>query len=526
MISTVRCFGLCSFSALWLVVAAASPVQADVRLPSIIGDNMVLQKGQPLKFWGKADPGENVTVSLWRKQGGDAVAREVVTKADATGSWKLAVKPYHHAGPISVAIKGKNTINLKNVLIGEVWVCSGQSNMAWKVSSSNNAKEEIATAKFPKIRLYQAALTVAATPQDDVQGKWVECSPETIPNFSAVAYFFGRALHKKSGEPIGLVQTAWGGTPAESWTTAEMLESNSTFKPILDRWDGILANQDKSQKRYQDQLAAWREKSKKAKDAGKRAPRRPRPPMGPNHPHRPSTLYNGMINPLIPFAIKGAIWYQGESNASRAYQYRELFPAMIRSWRQSWHQGDFPFLFVQLANFKDVVDQPIESDWAELREAQAMTLSLPNIGQAVIIDIGEARDIHPKNKQDVGLRLSLAARRIAYDEDIVFSGPVYKKMTVKGNHVLLSFDHVGSGLVSKGDVLKGFAVAGKDNKFVWAEAKIKGNRIVVSSDEVPEPVAVRYAWANNPVCNLYNKEGLPASPFRTDHRPGVTVNNK
>lgn len=353
------------------------------------------------------------------------------------------------------------------------------------------------------------------------------CSPETVPGFSAVGYFFGRELHKELNVPIGLIHTSWGGTPAESWTRRGALESVPDCMPILERFDEAMAKYPEAKKKYDESMIAWKEDVKKAKAEGKNPPRRPGAPFGPGNPHSPAGLYNAMIAPLIPYSIGGAIWYQGESNAGRAYQYRKLFPAMITNWRKDWGQGDFPFLFVQLANFMAVDPEPVDSAWAELREAQLMTLALPNAGMAVIIDIGEARDIHPKNKQDVGKRLALWALGKSYGKKQVYSGPIYKSKRTEGNKITLEFEHVGGGLAAGGgEPLKGFAVAGADRKFVWADAKIDGNTVIISSDEVSEPAAVRYGWANNPVCNLYNKEGLPASPFRTDDWPGVTVNNK
>jgi sialate O-acetylesterase len=323
--------------------------------------------------------------------------------------------------------------------------------------------------------------------------------------------------------PIGLINSSWGGTPAESWMSREYLENDPNFQPILKHFEETSANIVELKEKYKIEKQKYDAVAPKLKAEGKPLPPWPEEPIGPNHPYSPTGLYNGMIVPILPYGIRGAIWYQGESNAWRAYQYRTLFPAMIKNWRDAWGQGDFPFLFVQLANFEATSPEPQENDWAELREAQSMALLLPNTGMAVTIDIGEANDIHPKNKQDVGKRLALWALAKTYGKKIVCSGPIYKYMVVKGdNKAILYFYYVGGGLVTKGDSLKGFAIAGADKKFVWADANIVGDTVVVSSDKVSAPVAVRYAWGENPVCNLYNKEGLPATPFRTDTWPGIT----
>jgi len=502
-----------------LLLSAAA--QAEIRLPAVIGDNMVLQAGTRVSFWGWADPNEEFKVKTgWHDM-------EWVAQADEKGKWSFHVTAPPVGGPYEVTLKGTNTVTIKNILVGEVWVCSGQSNMQWSVQQAANAQEEIAAAAYPKIRLFTVERKVADKPQEDCTGRWVECSPETVPGFSAVGYFFGRDLHKELGIPVGLIHTSWGGTPAEAWTSRPMLEGYPAFEPILQRYDQAVANYPQIMAQYEEALAKWKKAVEKAKAEGTKAPNRPGVPFGPGHPHSPSGLYNAMIAPLIPYTIRGAIWYQGESNAGRAYQYRELFPAMIKSWWNNWGQDDFPFLFVQLANFMQVKDEPGESAWAELREAQTMTLSLPNTGMAVIIDIGEADNIHPKNKQDVGKRLALWALANTYGKDVVYSGPLYTEMEKSGNKIILHFDHVDGGLVTRdSEPLKGFAIAGEDRKFVWATAKIEGGTIVVSGSEVANPVAVRYAWADNPVCNLYNEAGLPASPFRTDSWPGTTVDNK
>jgi len=504
-----------------LLLTGAGTVFADIKLPAIIGDNMVLQQGEKVAIWGWADPGEEVTVDVsWHSM------KWAVT-ADKDGKWSFKMTSPKVGGPYEMTLTGKNSITIKNILVGEVWVASGQSNMQFAVRQGNNAEQEIAEANYPKIRLFYVTRKVADEPQSDCEGSWVECNPETVPGFSAVAYFFGRDLHKELDVPVGLIHTSWGGTPAESWTRREVLEAMPECAPILKRYADAVANYPKAMEEYKKKLAEWKEAAAKAKADGINPPRRPGAPFGPGHPHSPSGLYNAMIAPLIPYGIAGAIWYQGESNAGRAYQYRTLFPAMIKNWRDDWDLGQFPFLFVQLANFMKTKPEPADSAWAELREAQLMTLSLPNTGMAVIIDIGEADDIHPKNKQDVGKRLALWALAKTYGKKLVYSGPIYKSMKVDDGKVILSFDHIGSGLVAKGgEELKGFAIAGADKKFVWADAKIEGDTVVVSSDKVAEPVAVRYAWADNPVCNLYNAEELPASPFRTDDWPGVTAENK
>jgi len=492
--------------------------QADVKLPAIIGSNMVLQADMKAPIWGWADPGEKVTVTLGGRKAG--------ATADKDGKWQVRLEAMKAgAGPLEMTVAGKNTLKLTNILVGEVWICSGQSNMAMSVKSSRDSDKEIAEAKYPRIRLFMVAKATAGTPQADCKGQWVECSPQTVPGFSAVGYFFGRELHKDLGVPVGLIGSNWGGTPAEAWTSREGLESDPDLKVIYDRWKQNADNYSKAleawEKTKEKSLADWKAAADKAKAEGKQAPRQPAPPNDPaQSPNFPTSLYNGMIAPLIPLGIRGAIWYQGESNAGRPMEYRKLFPAMITDWRKHWGEGEFPFLFVQLANFMARKAEPTDSNWAALREAQTMTLALPKTGQAVIIDIGEANDIHPKNKQDVGKRLALAALAGTYGKDVVYSGPMYESMKVEGERVHLKFKHVGGGLVAKGgDKLTGFAVAGEDKKFVWADARIDGDTIVVSAKDVAKPVAVRYAWADNPECNLYNKADLPACPLRTDDWP-------
>ncbi len=512
-----------SILSLGLALVCAADAWADVKLPAVISDNMVLQQGMEVPIWGWAEPGEQVMVSVsWHSMAWGV-------SADKDGKWMFKMNPPKVGGPYEMTISGKNSIKIRNILVGEVWVCSGQSNMAMPVSRSTNAEQEIAAADYPNIRLLTVERKTAEQPQADCVGNWSLCSLQTIPDFSAVAYYFGRELHKELDVPVGLIHTSWGGTPAEAWTRREMLEVEPDFALILERFADVVAKYPEAKKEYEQKVKKWEDAVKKARAEGKKPPRRPREPVGPVHHQSPGILYNGMIAPLIPYGIQGAIWYQGEANANsgRSYQYRKLFPAMIENWRNDWGQGDFPFLFVQLANFRDIVPEPAESAWAELREAQLMTLSLPKTGMAVIIDIGDADNIHPKNKQDVGKRLALWALAKTYGRKLVYSGPLYKSMKVEGGKIIVHFEHIGGGLVvGGGEPLKGFAIAGADRKFVWADAKINGIIIVIDSDKVAEPVAVRYGWADNPVCNLYNKQGLPASPFRTDDWPGITVDEK
>jgi sialate O-acetylesterase len=507
---------------LFIVLALSCVVSADIRLPAIIGDNMVLQRGLRATIWGWADAGEKVTAAgSW---GGKAE-----TTAGEDGKWMVKVDLPAATGPFEITIAGKNTITLKNVLVGEVWVCSGQSNMEWPLRQAADANAEISAANYPQIRHFTVQKRVSDKPESDCAGKWLVCSPRTAWGFSAVGYFFGRDLHKQLDAPIGLIHTSWGGTPAEAWTSRDFLERDGDFKPILERYEEAIVKYPVLKEKYEQEMKRAEEEAAKLKAEGQKVPRRPRiePPIGPGNSNSPTGLYNGMLAPLMPYGIRGAIWYQGEANADRAHQYRKLFPAMIKCWRDKWGQGDFPFLYVQLANYMAVNPEPADSEWAELREAQLMTLAQPNTGMAVIIDIGEANNIHPRNKQDVGRRLALWALAKTYGRDVVYSGPTYQLMAVEGNKAVLHFQHVGGGLVAKGgEPLKGFAIAGADHKFVWADAKIEGDTVVVSSPQVAEPVAVRYAWANNPVCNLYNKEGLPASPFRADDLPGLTINKK
>jgi sialate O-acetylesterase len=498
------------------VLSVLGIAQADVKMPALFADHMVLQQEMKLPVWGWAGPGEKVTVAF--------AGQKAEATADADGNWQVMLAPVTSAAPLTMTVTGKNTVAIQDILMGEVWICSGQSNMNFRVSRAQNFEAEKAAANFPQIRHYQIKNTVCPEPNRELGGNWTICSPETVGSYTATGYFFGRELHKQLGVPVGLVHTSWGGTPAEAWTSEEDLAANPELKPILDRFASDLQKYPEREVKWKEAVAKWKENAKKAKAEGKNPGRAPRQPMNERHYQRPCGLYNGMILSVAPFAARGAIWYQGESNSGRGYQYRILLPTMIENWRRIWGQDRFSFGIVQLANYMKEQDDPNnESSWAELRESQVYTAkNVPDCGMAVIIDIGMANDIHPTNKQDVGKRLALWALANDYGKDIVYSGPDFKAMKKDGKTIRLSFDHVGGGLVAKGGELKGFAIAGADKKFVWADARIVGDEIVVQAADVADPVAVRYGWANNPPCNLYNAEGLPASPFRTDDWPGAT----
>ncbi len=517
-------------AALTLVLLSAGSLLAEVKLNPLFSDGAVLQRGQAVPVWGTARDGEKVTVELG--------AQKLSTIAK-NGTWRVDLAALTAGGPFTMTIAGDNTVTVKNLLVGEVWICSGQSNMDFRFNKTATEKEERPKAAFPKVRMFTVNKVPSLTPLTEQGGSWVECSPETVGNFSAVGYFFARDLYQKIGVPVGMIHTSWGGTPAQAWTSLDGfgdnpelanyvttakkdLESNpaaiaalpaklAEFQVAKKTWDETVG------KTYQEILKEWNVATAKAKQDKTPLPPKPVPaspepkqPVAPSAtPHSPTTLYNGMIAPLLPYGIKGAIWYQGESNAQQARQYRALFPAMIADWRAKWKLGDFPFLFVQIAPFKG---QP-----PEIREAQFLTLDKSkNTAMAVTTDVGNANDIHPTQKEPVGQRLALAARALAYGEKIEYSGPLYQSMKVQGDKIILSFTHVGSGLVAKDGDLKGFTIADVDGVFVPASAVIQGTTVVVSGKGVINAKAVRFGWSNTPEVNLFNKEGIPATPFRTD----------
>jgi sialate O-acetylesterase len=633
-------------------------LHANVQLPKIFGDHMVLQRDKAIVVWGWADPMEKITITFNKQSKNVTAAKD--------GSWKISLSAEPAGGPYSLTVKGKNAITISDVLVGDVWVCSGQSNMEWTVRNSNNAKDEIASANYPTIRHFKIPNTVASEPQKDIRGgEWKPANSQHVAEFTAVGYFFARELTKELNVPIGLINTSWGGTHSETWTSREAFENaDDEFKKMISKMPRLnmdsLAKQKENEivariEKLQGKLAAAGESTKwidpsfnddswrtmnapgvweqqdlneldgvvwfrkefevSSADVGSQAilnlamiddwdetyvngqkvgstmqynMARKYPvaanvlkegrnvvtvrvedtgggggffgdPMmmnlevngkkialagnwkyriesvskgaqavGPNT--YPTLLFNAMLNPILPMSIKGALWYQGESNAGRAYQYRKAFPLMIQDWRKHFNQGNFPFYFVQLATF-NANDGNSErgSNWAELREAQAMTLSLPNTGMAVTTDIGDPNDIHPTNKQDVGKRLAAIALNRTYGKKRVDSGPTMKSLKIDGSNAIVTFENVGSGLTVKGNgaELKGFEIAGADKKFKSAKARIEGNKVIVSRDEIKSPVAVRFGWADNAGDNnLFNAEGFPAAPFRTDTWKGVTEQGK
>ncbi len=571
--------GGCLYISLGLLFISLSSATADVKLPAIFGDHMVLQRDAGVPVWGSADAGEAVTVTA----GGDTAT----ATAGKDGAWSVKLaKLAASATPIELKIAGKNTVTIHDVLVGDVWLCSGQSNMEFGIKAFMTP-EDFNKAGDPQVRIFSVPKWVAPVPEKDLGpaptgfpllGTWQVCTPDTLnkcgewSGFSAVGYLFGMEIRGYTHQPVGVIASSWGGTRIHSWTSLEMLKTlpakataaknaadfaehydqiKQTYETVTQpQWAVTLAKWTADNKAaldgYQPAMKQWQEAAKAAAAQKQPAPPRPqapKPPRGPRDPIHDNqascALFNGMIAPLIPFAIEGVVWYQGEANSAEPAVYKVELPALIQDWRNHWGQGDFPFLIVQLPNFMPRKPDPSESTWADMREVQAATAAqLPKTGYAVTIDIGDAGVIHPADKLDVAHRLGLLAQHVAYGQAGVYMGPTLKSSTVEGNHIRVLFDNVGSGLTTgiapehfyacqkppltppaPSSDLEGFAVAGADQKFVWAKATIDGDAVVVSADSVPNPVAVRYAWADNPACNLYNKDGLPAAPFRTDTFP-------
>jgi sialate O-acetylesterase len=493
------------------LVCLSVPLGADVVPAPLFTDNAVLQRDKPIPVWGTADAGEKISVTF--------AGQTISTVADASGKWRGVLPPLSaSATPAELVIKGNNTITLANILVGDVWLASGQSNMEWTVDNSYDRAIDVpASARFPDIRHIKIKRTRANTPAATVaidEATWQVAGPSTTGDFSAVGYYFAKDVHALTGVPIGIITSTWGGTPIEPWISPDALTDNPGLAFVHKRWAQYVTAYPQQLATYNAQLAAWRTERDAAKSANlpfkKSAPRKPDDPA--ESARQPSALNHGMIAPLVPSALRGVIWYQGESNALRPSDYRALFSALITGWRTQFAQGDLPFYWVQLANFQS----PGEANWAGIREAQTQTLALPNTGQAVTVDIGNVADIHPRNKKDVGRRLARVALARTYGQKIVDSGPVFAKAEREGAGFRVRFTETHGGLIAPLQTLGGFELAGEDKVFKSAEAKIENDTVIVTCAEIAAPVAVRYAWRNAPLAGLFNKEGLPAVPFRTD----------
>lgn len=496
-----------------VLVVLASPGSAAVRLPRIFGDHMVLQREMPLAVWGWADPGEKVAVDL----GG----QKAETAADAAGRWKVALPPMKSGGPLKMTVSGKNRLVIEDILIGEVWLCSGQSNMEWILKNTDNAEDAIRAADVPEMRLLTVERRASPQPLPDVKGAWAACTPETAGGFSAVGYYFGRKIYGELKVPIGLINSSWGGTLIECWTPAGGFELGAGLEKSIQQ----IQQADQDFRRLLpaalDDIENWTAATRKALKQGRPIPLLPEWPKHPIYsegfPEKPTALYNGMIHPLVPYPIRGALWYQGEANAisKDGMLYYEKMKALIGGWRKAWGEGDFPFYFVEIAPLAAAYEG---NDLPKLWDAQRASLSIPNTGMAVTTDIANLKDIHPRNKLDVGNRLALWALAKDYGrKDLVFSGPLYKSMEIKDGRAVISFDHTGKGLiVSGGGDLSWWEIAGPDRIFKKAQARIDGDKVIVWSDAVPGPEAVRLGWHRDAQPNLINSAGLPASPFRTD----------
>lgn len=492
-----------------LLIGSSGIACAELKLARLFSDHAVLQREKDVPVWGWAKAGEKVQATL-AGQSADAIAGN-------DGRWMLRFTGLKAGGPHELFVKGDGaSLTVKDVLVGEVWLGSGQSNMAMTVNRSNDYAKEQQAAKFPQIRMFTVGGGITKNPAADCSGKWVICSPETVGGFSATAYFFGREIHQSVKVPVGLINSSVGGTPIESWVDAEAQKAVPELEPLHKHLRNAPFDAAKATSDYEKEKAAWLVKAKEAKAQGKPTPRAPRDPVA-LHERKSDIggLFNGKIAPLIPYAVRGFLWYQGEANSvpERAPYYRHMLGLLVKDWRQRWGGTDLPFAWVQLPNFESRGE-----GWCRVREAMFENLSLPHTGMAVTIDIGDPKDVHPRNKQDVGKRLAQWALGSVYGHEVAISGPRYVKHEIIGPHVVVKMSHADGGLVGKHD-LKGFVICGEDRNWQPAEVKIDGHKLFISSPAVPKPVAVRYAWAEVPVVSLWNGAGLPASPFRTDRFP-------
>ena len=504
-----------------IIAVASVAARAEVRLPAIFSDNAVLQQDAPIKVWGRAEPGEAVTVSV--------AGQKQQATAGQDGRWQLTLEPLKASKePLEMVVAGKNTLTLKNLLVGEVWLCSGQSNMEMRLSQATVGKETAAAAADPTIRLFAMDRLIVERPLDEVRGKWVECTPEAVAGFSAVSFYFGREIRRQTDRPVGLVSCAYGGTTIRAWMDEATLRADPEFAAAFANWQNATNRAADANKAAEE---AWKQEVETAVKEKREAPARPKPVKVPLQ-QMPAGCYNGMLHSVVGYRIRGAIWYQGETDAGEAARYRRLLPAMAASWRTRWGQGEFPFLYVQLPGFMAVKPEPSESRWAEFREMQELCLAtIPASAMAVTIDLGDPKNIHPLRKFDVGRRLALAAEAMVYGGQAAWQSPLFEGQEVQGDRIRVTLKNAAGGLcvmdAPTGDPaapprearpgpVAGFAIAGADKKFVWAEATIDGSAVVVRSDQVKEPKFVRYAWGDCPEANLYSKDALPAGPFRSD----------
>ncbi len=504
-------------SLLVLGVALASVLRAEIKLPAIIGDHMVLQQKQANPIWGWDAPGTQVTVTF--------AGQSHTATAGSEGKWvvKLAAVPAN-AAPQKITIAGTNRVEIQDVLVGEVWMCSGQSNMGFTLNSDWNGDIEAAASNLPNLRLIKVPQVGTQELKTDFKGQWRASTPETARSFSAVGFLYGRYIHEIVGVPVGLIDNAWGGSAAEAWIRRTTIDNEPRFKTLMDATAKREADlqSEKGKADFAAAQAKWKENAEKAKAEKKPVPAAPQQYLTGNA--RPGNIFAGVVNPTLGYGMKGVVWYQGESNAGRAYEHAELFPFLIEQWRKEWGQGDFSFYWVQLADFQAEKPQPGESTWAELRETQTKTQKLLNTGQAVIIDLGEGKDIHPRNKHDVAARLVRWALVKDYGMKLPYRSPEFKGLAIEGAKATVTLDCFGSKLRAF-DVAeaRGFAVCGEDKVWHWATGKvIAPDKVEVTSDQVAAPIAVRYAWADNPVCNLFSDDGLPVTPFRTDNFDMIT----
>jgi sialate O-acetylesterase len=500
-------------AAFFLFGNTAPPARADVTLPAFFSDHMVLQRDLPNTVWGWAAPGENVTVRL--------ATESRSTQTDPAGRWRVELGPLPAGAPTALTVQGQNTLVIQDVLLGEVWMCAGQSNMAMSVAQAQNAPQEKAAAQYPTLRMFTVTSGASHEPQTRCTGTWEVCSPATVERFSAMAYFFGRTLHQTLGTPVGLIHASTvNGSPIEAWTSLPAMAQKPELQTLLSAWEKEIAlyAAPETAAKFEAETAAWKLTVEKAKAENRPAPRAPaRAGRSPKDQSRPGNLFNGKIAPLAGYPIRGTVWYQGETNTSNGALYATQLPLLVQDWRTAWGRDTLPFIWAQLPGYGRRTEQPVEtSGWALIRDAMRRSLAVPHTAMSVNLDLGEETDLHPKNKQEVGRRLALCALANVYGKDLLFSGPLYEKHEIHGGDIRVSFRHAQGGLVARDGALRGFAVAGADRKWVKAEGTLRGDQVIVSSAEVAEPQAVRYGWANYPDGNLTNASGLPASPFRTD----------